>query len=59
LTVSEKFKVASEDTFDRGTFALARIFAGEAQLTNGNRSLARGQEARYPGSARYFGLIAE
>ena len=43
LAVREKFKVASEDSFDRGTFALAGVFAGEAQLTTANRSLVRGQ----------------
>lgn len=42
LTVGERFKVASEDSFDRGTFALAGVFAGEAQLTNANRSFGQG-----------------
>jgi hypothetical protein len=41
LTIAEKFKIASEDAFDRGTFALAALFAGEAQLTNANRSFGQ------------------
>jgi hypothetical protein len=51
MTVREKFRVASEDAFDPGTFALAGMFAGEAQLTNANRSF--GQGARGYGS--YYG----
>jgi hypothetical protein len=51
LTHSEKFKIASEDAFDRGTFALAALFAGEAQLTNANRSFGQGAA----GYGKYFG----
>jgi hypothetical protein len=51
LTAREKFKLASEDAFDRGTIALAGIFAGEAQLTNANRSFGQGGA----GFGRYFG----
>jgi hypothetical protein len=51
LTAGEKFKLASEDAFDRGTAALAAIFAGEAQLTNANRSFGQGGA----GFGRYFG----
>jgi hypothetical protein len=51
LTATEKFKVASEDSFDRGTFALAGIFAGEAQLTNANRAFGQGAA----GFGRYYG----
>jgi hypothetical protein len=51
LTVGEKFKVASEDAFDRGTIGLAAIFAGESQLTNANRSFGQGGA----GFGRYFG----
>jgi len=51
LTPGEKFKVASEDAFDRGTIALSAIFAGAAQLTNANRSLGQGGA----GFGRYFG----
>ena len=42
VTTSEKFKLASEDAFDRGTFALAALFAGESQLTNANRAFGQG-----------------
>lgn len=53
LAVSEKFRLASEDALDRGTMALASIFAGEGQLTNSNRSLGQGAAAygRYLGAA--------
>jgi hypothetical protein len=51
LTVREKFKIATQDSFDRGTFALAAIFAGEGQLTNSNPSFGQGAA----GYARYFG----
>src|SRR3954447_6965147 len=34
LTTKAKFKIATQDSFDRGTFVLAAAFAGEAQLTN-------------------------
>jgi hypothetical protein len=51
LTVGEKFKLASEDSFDRGTLALAALFGGEGQLTNANRSFGQGGA----GFARYFG----
>ncbi len=51
LTSGAKFKLASEDAFDRGTFALAAIFAGEGQLTNANRSFGQGGR----GFGRYFG----
>lgn len=51
LTTREKFKVASEDASDRGTVALAAIFAGQGQLTNSNRSFGQGGA----GYGRYFG----
>jgi len=51
LTSSEKFKIASEDAFDRGTFALSAFFAGQAQMTNANRSFGQGAA----GYSRYFG----
>jgi hypothetical protein len=51
MTVQEKFKVASEDAFDRGTIGLAALFAGEGQLTNANRSFGQGGA----GFSRYFG----
>jgi len=51
ITVREKFVIARQDTFDRGTVALAALFAGEGQLSNSNRSFGQGAE----GYAHYFG----
>ena len=51
LTTGEKFTIARQDAFDRGTVALALLFAGEAQLNNSNPSFGHG----VPGFARYFG----
>jgi hypothetical protein len=51
LSVGQKFKVASEDAFDPGTFALAGIFAGEGQLNNSNKSFGQGAA----GFGRYYG----
>ncbi len=42
ISVGEKFKLGYQDAFDRGTFVLAAAFAGEAQLTNANRSFGQG-----------------
>jgi hypothetical protein len=51
LTTGEKFKVASEDAFDRGTIGLAALFAGESQLANANKSFGQGGA----GFGKYFG----
>jgi hypothetical protein len=51
LSPGEKFKMASEDAFDRGNIVLASIAGGEGQLTNANRSFGQGGA----GFARYFG----
>jgi hypothetical protein len=51
LTTLEKFKLASQDAFDPGTFALAALFAGQSQLTNANRSFGQGGA----GFGRYYG----
>jgi hypothetical protein len=51
LSAKEKFKVASQDAFDRGTVVLAAAFAGEGQLSNSNRSFGQGAA----GYGRYFG----
>ncbi len=45
LTTKQKFRIASQDAFDRGTFVLAAAFAGEAQLTNANRPFGQGAGA--------------
>jgi hypothetical protein len=42
ITARQKFKVAWEDTFDRGTFVEAAVFAGESQLVNANRAFGQG-----------------
>src|SRR5579864_575827 len=51
LTSRQKFKIASEDSFDRGTVALAALFGGFGQLTNSNQSFGHGAA----GYGRYFG----
>jgi len=51
LTAEEKFKIASEDAFDRGTAGLAVLFGGESQLMNSNRSFGQGGA----GFGRYVG----
>ena len=51
LTPAEKFKIATQDSFDRGTIALAALFGGQGQLTNSNRSFGQGAA----GFGRYFG----
>jgi hypothetical protein len=51
LTCGEKFKIASEDAFDRGTISQAAFFAAESQLSNANRSFRQGGD----GYARYLG----
>jgi len=47
----EKFKIATDDSFDRGTVVLAAAFAGDGQLTNANPSFGQGVK----GYSRYFG----
>ena len=51
FTSGEKFKIATEDSLDRGTFALAGLFGGLGQLTNSNKSFGQGGA----GFGRYFG----
>ena len=50
LAPKEKFKIAFDDAFDRGTFVLAAAFAGEAQLSKSDRSFGEGIE----GYSHYF-----
>lgn len=45
LTAGQKFKMATKDAFDRGTFLLAAASAGEAQLTKSNPSFGDGMGA--------------
>jgi hypothetical protein len=51
ISVREKYKLASMDAFDQGTFALAALFAGDNMLNNSNRSFGHGVK----GYAQYFG----
>jgi hypothetical protein len=51
LTAKEKFKIATDDAFDRGTAGLAVLFAGEAQLTHATPSFGQGAK----GYVRYLG----
>jgi hypothetical protein len=50
LTPKEKFKVAAQDSFDRGTFMLAAAFAADAQWTDSAPSFGSGVRAY----ARYY-----
>ena len=53
LTVRQKFALAMQDSWDRGTLALAAVFGAENQLTNSNRAFGQGTAgyARYPGTS--------
>jgi len=53
LSNGQKFKMASEDAFDRGTVALGVLFGADGQITNSNRSFGHGAAgfARYSGAA--------
>ena len=51
LSPREKFEIARQDSFDRGTVVLAAVFAADAQFTNANPSFGQGVK----GYARYFG----
>lgn len=51
LTPAEKFRIASEDSLDRGTFVLAGIDALQSQWANANRSFGQGAA----GFGQYFG----
>lgn len=51
LSSREKFKIATKDSFDRGTFILAGMFGGFGQLTNANPSFGQGAA----GFGKYYG----
>jgi len=51
IGVREKFKLAAQDSWDRGTVALGALFAIQAQATNSNRSFGQGTA----GYAQYLG----
>jgi hypothetical protein len=50
ISIEEKFKIARDDSFDRGTIALAAVFAGNAQLANSDPSFGQGVK----GYGHYF-----
>jgi hypothetical protein len=50
ITTKEKFKIATEDSFDPGTAVLAALFGGEAGLTKSTPSFGQGPS----GYTRYF-----
>jgi hypothetical protein len=45
LPAPAKFKIAVDDSLDRGTFVLAALFAGEGQLTAADRAFGHGVAA--------------
>jgi len=51
LSMEEKFSIARQDSFDRGTMVLAAAFAANGQFTNANPSFGQGVK----GYAHYFG----
>ena len=51
LSARQKFAIAEQDSFDRGTVVLAALFAADAQITNANPSFGQGVK----GYARNFG----
>ena len=50
LTTKEKFKIARDDSFDRGTIILGAAFGGFGQLTHSEPSFGQGVD----GYAQYF-----
>jgi hypothetical protein len=50
ITPREKFAIARQDSFDRGTVILGVLLGGEAQLTKSTPSFGQGA----PASAKYF-----
>lgn len=53
LTVREKFTIATQDSFDRGTVALGLLFGAQGQISNSNPSFGQGVRgfAHYAGTA--------
>jgi hypothetical protein len=51
LSTKEKFEIARQDSFDRGTVVLAAAFAADAQFTNADPSFGQGVK----GYSYYFG----
>ena len=51
IDVRQKFRIAKDDALDRGTFVLAALFAGYAQLTDATPEFGHGGSAY----AKYYG----
>jgi hypothetical protein len=51
ISAREKFEIARQDSFDRGTVVLAALFAADAQISNSNPAFGQGVK----GYARNFG----
>ena len=53
LTARQKFKIAKDDSFDRGTMFLGLLFGAESQLRNSSPSFGHGGQAfgKYVGTA--------
>jgi hypothetical protein len=58
ISSQEKFKIAAQDSFDRGSFILAALFGGKSFLTNDTPSFGHGAAgfSRYLGTA--YGDVA-
>ncbi len=55
LTVKDKFKIARDDSFDRGTVVLGMVFGAQAQLTNANPSFGQGMKGYSQYAATGYG----
>ena len=51
ISAKEKFEIARQDSFDRGTVILAAIFAADSQFSDANPAFGQGVR----GYSRYFG----
>jgi hypothetical protein len=56
LTVGQKWKIATKDTFDYPSYVLAGVFAGISQLNNSNPAFGQGAEGY---AKRYAAGIAD
>lgn len=57
ISTKQKFRIAAEDSFDRGTILLAAAFAGLDQLTNEDKSYGQGVEAYAKYCAAEYGTF--
>ncbi len=56
LTTKQKFTIATKDTLDTPSYALAGVFAGISQLNNGNPSFGQGLKGY---ARRYASAVAD